>query len=314
MVDQKEAKSVGSKFQRILWLVDPFEEEDELVRKTAQVLKAFNHDLSAQIEPVYVMNPGQFQVLPSVWPDWHQACQPQVDQALAERLKKIAVPGLLPHRVLIESGSFQRELVNQVLSYAEKSGSQLLVLPTHARKGVPRWFLGSFAETLILRSTLPVLTVNPGANAPGERVARILFPSSIEDASQGDFEQSLGFCKQKGAQLLLFSKYPVVELPGGRFTPPAHYRAYLESEAGMIRERAERWRAKGQEAAVDVRFIFDKSPGDLAQAITSTSVQEEVDLIWMSTSATPKSTLLMGSVARQVVRSAECPVLVLPGR
>jgi len=55
---------------------------------------------------------------------------------------------------------------DEILSFANKNGVDLIIMSTHGRSGISRWFLGSVADKVVRHSTVPVLTVAP----PGCRV------------------------------------------------------------------------------------------------------------------------------------------------
>jgi universal stress protein A len=63
--------------------------------------------------------------------------------------------------------------VEQILEYVATNGIDLVVMGTHGRGLVGHMFLGSVAERIVRRSTVPVLTVHGGpaatqARAPGQ--------------------------------------------------------------------------------------------------------------------------------------------------
>lgn len=64
-------------------------------------------------------------------------------------------------KVFESNSSWNETLVAQLSRYGKKLGSNLLVVGSNNRKGLPHWILGSFAETAALTATLPVLVVKP---------------------------------------------------------------------------------------------------------------------------------------------------------
>ncbi|EFI34257.1 UspA domain protein [Desulfonatronospira thiodismutans ASO3-1] len=49
----------------------------------------------------------------------------------------------------------------EVLRYAKENNINMIVLPTHTRKGPEAWFVGSVAERITKRAHCPVLIVHP---------------------------------------------------------------------------------------------------------------------------------------------------------
>ncbi|MEE8619233.1 MAG: universal stress protein [Dehalococcoidales bacterium] len=57
---------------------------------------------------------------------------------------------------------------DEILSYADEKGVDLVVMSTHGKSGVSRWFSGSVAEKVVSQSLIPVLVVTP----PGCRISK----------------------------------------------------------------------------------------------------------------------------------------------
>ena len=51
----------------------------------------------------------------------------------------------------------------EILSLAENSGADLIIMGTHGRKGIDRILFGSVAEKVVKGSPIPVMTVRPRA-------------------------------------------------------------------------------------------------------------------------------------------------------
>jgi nucleotide-binding universal stress UspA family protein len=50
---------------------------------------------------------------------------------------------------------------NEILKYAEQHGIDLIVMSSHGRSGINRWFMGSVADKVVRHSPIPVLIVSP---------------------------------------------------------------------------------------------------------------------------------------------------------
>ena len=60
------------------------------------------------------------------------------------------------------TGEVRRGAVDQAI-LADPEAGDVIVMTTHGRGGVARWFLGSVAEDVVRRSTVPVLLVRSQA-------------------------------------------------------------------------------------------------------------------------------------------------------
>jgi universal stress protein A len=79
-------------------------------------------------------------------------------------LQKVAheqLEGNVRYELVIRTGK-PADMINQV---AQEMDVDLVVMATHGKTGVSRFFLGSVAEHVVRRSTRPVLTVRPKLEA-----------------------------------------------------------------------------------------------------------------------------------------------------
>ena len=79
---------------------------------------------------------------------------------MAERLKA--------EGIAVETDIADGLPADEILSYAEEKGVDLIVMSTHGRTEVSRWFSGSVVEKVVSQSLIPVLVVTP----PGCRISR----------------------------------------------------------------------------------------------------------------------------------------------
>lgn len=78
--------------------------------------------------------------------------QREIGQGDLDRLTRVAQEG---EEYELVSG----EPVQSILEVARTSGADLIVMGTHGREGIERFFLGSVAERVVRESPVPVLTV-----------------------------------------------------------------------------------------------------------------------------------------------------------
>ncbi len=61
----------------------------------------------------------------------------------------------------VRSQILEGDPAEQIISYASKNPSNLIVMSTHARSGIGRWFYGSITATVLHRASSPVFLVRP---------------------------------------------------------------------------------------------------------------------------------------------------------
>jgi nucleotide-binding universal stress UspA family protein len=72
----------------------------------------------------------------------------------------------------VKSVVVEGKAADEILDYAKKNDVDLIVMSTHGRSGVSRFFFGSVAEKVARHSTAPVLLISPtGCRVPEETPA-----------------------------------------------------------------------------------------------------------------------------------------------
>jgi nucleotide-binding universal stress UspA family protein len=117
---------------------------------------------AVRVALTFVDDPSKVHVLHVVPPFGSAAAVPvPVDlDAIREGSEKALVGAMAVERAdgvhtVVEFGQPADTIVN----YAEQHGVELIVLPTHGRTGMDRFFVGSVAERVVRRAPSPVLVL-----------------------------------------------------------------------------------------------------------------------------------------------------------
>ncbi|HEU5115857.1 MAG TPA: universal stress protein [Isosphaeraceae bacterium] len=198
---------------------------------------------------------------------------------------------------------------DEILRAADEVRADLIVLGTHGRSGLRRVLAGSVAESVLRRSTAPVLALHEPMNAPEGRVRihTILHPTDLSTRAEGALQVARGLARDLGARLILLYVEPVDRLLGGPMSTPAEIRA--EKEA-LLRMRME---ADGPDLKCPVETRFEQ--GDPADEICEAAAEVRADLIVLGCHGRAGlRRLMLGSVAESVLRRATRPVLIVRNR
>ena len=294
----------------IVWAIDAFS-EDTTQMKTGALLKAFNSGVSSPIEPVSVLSPYHFRLPIPAFKERQGEFQNQAETRIHKWAKKLKLHGLSkPSFVMCDEYS-QRKSVTTLLDYAKEKNAGLIALNTHARKGLNRMMLGSFAETLMLQSSIPLLIVNPKTKVP-TKIKTIFFPTDLSAASHQGFRAILPIAKRLKAQIIFYHKVEyVIPETYSMVYQTAAYAKYLDEDVKVRRKQAETWAKQATVAGVKATLVFDQSPNFVTQAILKSASKHKADLITIVSTSGTASTTLLGSITRQVVREAKVPVWAL---
>lgn len=138
----------------------------------------------------------------------------------------------------------------------------------------------------------------------------ILSPIDFSDPSTEALDAAVGIAARYNAELLLFHSVPVIPRLPQRvsiFAEGDYEKELIKNAEDRLNDLASKLAQKGVKARVAVGLA-----NDAAMEIIRTAEQEKADLVVIATHGmTGWRRLPFGSVADKVVRTAECPVLVL---
>lgn len=307
-----------NKGSRIIWAVDPFEKPGTFQKNAVKTLRLLKNGLHLNIEPVYVLRTQLDDPLLLNAPmldGQYQATLLQL-KVLAERTPELSLlePGLLR-----STGSSLTSAVDALSEYAKTSDANIIVVNTHAQKGIKRLFVGSFTETLLLRSRIPVVSVNPHVKKP-DALKHILFPTEFGRRSHVLFRRTVEIAQDFSAKVTLFHAIPNPTVPYTRENVifPQKFRQLMEDYQARERlrtlRRARAWRDWALLQGVHVELIIETRSGTIWRHLINSAIRHKVHLITLESQSGPAVSNLIGSTTRQVVRNASCPVWILRSR
>ncbi|MGE3809221.1 MAG: universal stress protein [Gemmataceae bacterium] len=227
---------------------------------------------------------------------------------MGRRLRKVSPVPVTP--VFLQG----REIADS-LCEAVSTGTDLIVMATHGRGPLGRFWFGGIADVLMRRLSVPLLFVR-GHQAPvdltGDPLVRqVLIPLDGSAVAEQILEPALTLGTLRNAEHTLLRVIPlVVDYSFG------YYSSGLQRSLADTRQ-AEAWSYLRQVVAplrdrkLRVRPDLAIAEGPAARTILHYSQKHDVDLIALATRGLGGLTRLFnGSVADQVIRGASVPVLV----
>ncbi len=146
-------------FHRILMATDFTAASDPALDEAIEMAKGNGTELLiAHAYQSPVMLPEQT-VSPETYEQWDRDLRTDVLQRLQPLLEKARQEGIMS-RGLVLSGAPHEAIAEA----AKESDADLIVMGTHGRKGVSRFFIGSVASRVISTAPCPVMTVGGAAS------------------------------------------------------------------------------------------------------------------------------------------------------
>lgn len=215
-------------------------------------------------------------------------------EQIAERMKQA-------YGVQVETSILDGPVAETIGAHVRQVGAGLVVMTTHGRGVMSRFWLGSVADHLLRHLDVPLLLLrHHETQVHDSRMAfrRMLIPLDGSERAESVIEPALLLCPPPTAEIALMRVVPPAEdgLVEGRGAAAV----YLDEVADQLERRGCR---------VSTTVVVSDSP---AQAILDQGRPEATDCIAMATrGASGVRRLVLGSVTDKVVRGADVPVLAL---
>jgi nucleotide-binding universal stress UspA family protein len=115
------------------------------------------------VEPIALHGYLPREMAEGAYRDARETAEVQAKDYLNEMAERLKAEG-----IAVDTDITDGLPADEILSYAEEKGVDLIIMSTHGKSGVSRWFSGSVAEKVVSQSLIPVLVVTP----PGCRISK----------------------------------------------------------------------------------------------------------------------------------------------
>ncbi|HLY98342.1 MAG TPA: universal stress protein [Candidatus Angelobacter sp.] len=279
-------------FRNILYLTD-FTPASEAAFSCAL---AFARHFNAHLYPAHAVAPYMPTELEvPVAPDILEKLEADQRAKLVELVRNTG----LPSTVLVT----REDIENAVPHWINEHGIDLIVMGTHARKGVDRMFLGSTAEAIVREATCPALTVGPNVSPQFTDeldFKKVLIATSLTKQQEPAVSYALSFARERGADITVLHVLPT----------PAETQEDWETLANIARDQMKELVPTEEGWPHKTEFFVEG--GDTASRILEYASKLKAELIVLGLSQKPKtSTHFRRGVACKVIGSAPCAVLTV---
>jgi nucleotide-binding universal stress UspA family protein len=328
-----ECKNVGQNYPRrqmnvqmnftsrpVVWALDAFSRDFEIHARTAHALRAQAPE--SAIHPVYVLSDAVFSargyssfLRAALKPRAHRNLEAVLDHEFLIPLRRAGV--LQTPRVLVEPSADASVCTNRLLRYACRIGADLIGIGTSGRSSVSRWFAGSFSETLIGESSLPLLVTGPKQIRHSAPTRALLLPTDFQPSDRPAFESVLRFAVRKKLPLYfvrhgfqtseLLIRNGSYLLGGGWASVDA---LSIDDEEGPANE-ADEWRRLAENLGVHVTMTADGF-GDAASE-TILNIAHTLDnplIVLLKHRPSDQRGWLPAGLARDLIRASPYPIYI----
>jgi len=212
---------------------------------------------------------------------------------------------------IVRTGNIEAEL----LAIVENEGADLVVMGTHGRRRLGRWFLGSVTEHMLRKVPVPVLTVSHVDTEKHQvgmvSLKRILYATDLSEYSNAGLKYAVEIARAAGSSL---SVMHAIHYPDRRLWAAGGIPGLESERAADVQEMRKRLAdVLAQEAPQEMQVEMLVVEGRPSEKILEIAGERAMDIIVLNLQS--KSTLertLIGITAERVVRLAPIPVLSVP--
>jgi nucleotide-binding universal stress UspA family protein len=196
------------------------------------------------------------------------------------------------------------DVYDEIKREIEVERPDLIVMGTHGRRGVERWFMGSTTERLLRHSPVPLVTItDQRERVRVPRFRRILVTTDFSEGTADALAYAFSIAQENESKVtLMHVLHDVTADLSGK---------YRESLIGGLRKQLEDLIPEEARTWCDVATQVET--GVPYRIILRMIENERPDLVVMNIHG--KGMLdraLLGSTAERIVRAASCPVMMIP--
>lgn len=203
---------------------------------------------------------------------------------------------------------FQGEPYSTIIDYAESRDIVLVTMPTHGRRGLERFLLGSTTERVVRRTDVPVLTIRPDVDISVTHPYRdILVPTDGSDCATEAVTTGANMVTADETTLHLLSVIDIASL-GADVRSHIQFSALEESAEEILDEAT----AVSKDAGVESISEAVEYGASIHKVILSYIENHDIDLVVVGTHGrTGFDRYVLGGVTEKLVRTSPIPVLTV---
>jgi nucleotide-binding universal stress UspA family protein len=287
--------------KNILYLTDFSESSEDAIPFAIAIAREYG----AKLHALHVLAPGP---LAYVGPESAEVAIEGIEEGALSEMQRIdsLLVGLAHETILVRNESVW-SAVEKMLAERE---IDLIVLGTHGRTGMMKLLLGSVAEEIFRRASVPVLTIGPSVRSTthnGGRFHRVLYATDFTHEAQAAAPYAVSMAEENQARLVLLH---VLRNPGEEKTG----RATQDSAANVMHQLYE---LVPQSEEIWCRPEATVRYGTPSVRILEAAQELDADLIVLGVRDAGRkigaATHLERTTAHKVVAHAPCPVLTIRG-
>ena len=290
--------------KKIIWAIDPFNMDPKVAKLYFPLLKSLCGPDDV-IHPTYVASRLEFKVVAAFDIPEARRFLNYPRETLERFLDKAGLKSIKANALCEWCDSMSTgEVARTFNKISSRVGAELVVAFSQNKSTYQRFFIGSFAETLLSFIAQPLLLLRPGR--PIKKLKTAMFCSDLEEneiLEASEFQYFIDILNLKGG-VFFHAAAPFYKNDFGN--PPEEIVDYRKATDVKLKNLVAHFKGK------KVSVLFDGGLSTVADLIEKHAKKSKVDFLITRGKSGPAKGLLLGSVKRQLLRKSSLPVLYLP--
>ena len=296
----------------VVWAIDSSKLNEAEVKRMKNLLEAFHFE-SNQVFPTSVFSPFDLGWLIPVDRNLRKKTLERVSEKIKEQWAQFSI-NFKKNGLLVAENNSSREKVMSLIRFAKRRKARMIVVGTGASHRNNLTGLGSFSESLISMSPIPVLVVGENTK-PIQNVTKVLFPTDYSEEALAAFKKALPFINSYAAEIVLYHHLNLEAGPIAYGIPWGLEMKWLDEYWRVQQEVKEKeghkWKALAEKKGIKCSLLNDRKVGLLPERILENAVENQVDFISLPVTRGPWSQVLLGRNVRELFSKSTCPILTL---
>ncbi|HSE84215.1 MAG TPA: universal stress protein [Thermodesulfobacteriota bacterium] len=307
------------KIKKIIWATDGSEESKSAFSYAVFLAKEFGSEvIGIHVAPVMIPMPEQV-LYESKLQDWTKKVEENFTSGLTRMANEMA-----SQEIKFQGTVLKGEPHKEIIEFARREKADLIVMGKRGLGLMDRIFVGSTTLRVLRKSKIPILSVKKRDEEGTRSIRNILVPLDISDKVDSAVVYALELAKKLNAQISIVYVFRLdayaYQIPPGAASaspfeiPPSVFGVFedlVKISSDKLKERVEDIKAKYNTSGLEINAEVVQAINP-SVAIADYASGNDVDLIVINTHARKGiRRLFLGSVTEQIIREADCPVLVL---
>jgi nucleotide-binding universal stress UspA family protein len=297
----------------IIWALDPAQNPEGAINLVKE-LKTWSKSLGCKVQPVSIFTKPILSFPVDTGFISTSTFQRAANNSVNQYIKSCHASGFLPPEIIYTSFGSTRRMAAELIKYAKKNSALLIFANTRAKKNLNPFRIGGFAETLAATSRIPVMLFNSSAK-PFKRGSAVLFPTDFGHDSKRALVGFEPLAKAMNAPIILYNQvesstiYPL-EFNGSMQARALNFEKIIKKIEDKRTTSGEKWVEMLNNERIKNSVIIRRQKKYLGSEIVDIAKKNDVGFIAMSKMSGPVAQMIMGSISRDVLLTAKCPVLI----